>query len=417
MGSNDESARNVEIDQQTTSEDLGVRFEVLGPLRALARIEGKQDRELDLAGPKQRLVLALLLARPNTTVSTDALIDELWGDTPPASARHTVQSYVSELRKQLGTVIDRDGHGYTVRTDLESLDSLEFEALTSAGQDTANSDPETASNLFREALDLWRGAPFQGLEETETLAIETRRLEELHLTAMENLFDTALSLGQHSDIVAELDRATNEHPYREQLRVQHMLALYRSGRQADALRAYQRTRVILAEDLGIEPSPPLRRLEEQILVQDPRLDLQARVSDGELGPIGPTHNPYKGLRSFAEADADDFFGRERLIDQMLELTSNESRLIAVVGPSGSGKSSVVNAGLVPAVRRSVTARGWIVATMMPGSDPFVELDAALRNSVPDPPATLYSQITANDAGLSRAHARDRPVRGAVHLGR
>ena len=157
-------------------------------------------------------------------------------------------------------------------------------------------------------------------------------------------------MGRHREVAAELDALSREHPYREGLRALHMLALYRSGRQAEALRAFQQTRAVLVEELGIEPSPLLRQLEEQILVQDPALDLASQATDDMSGPGGPASNPYVGLRAFTEADADNFYGRDELIDSCRaswRVTPGSPRWS---GPSGSGKSSLVQAGLIPALR-------------------------------------------------------------------
>ena len=258
------------------SYDALVRFEVLGPLRVVAPVGtggGTQPGpDRPLGGPKQRLVVALLLAEPNTTVSVERLIDGLWGESPPESARHTLQSYVSELRKTLGDVIERDGQGYAIRVDRNALDALELEDRLSEARARLDREPEVAVAELDAALALWRGRPFEDHPDHPSLQAEAVRLEELRLAAIEAQCKARLALGEHQRVVADLERLTREHPYREELRALQMLALYRSGRQADALRAFQATREILAEELGIDPSPRLRRLEEQILLQDPDLD-------------------------------------------------------------------------------------------------------------------------------------------------
>ena len=239
----------------------------------------------------------MLLAEANSVVSTDALVDGLWGDSPPSAARHTVQGYVSELRKLLGPVIEREGPGYVVRVDESSLDSFEFESLISRGRPQLADDPEAAPASLRAALRLWRGAPFTGLDDAAVLLAERTRLEQLQLLALEDRAGAELALGRHREIAAELDALSREHPYREGLRAQHMLALYRSGRQAEALRAFQRTRAVLVEELGIEPSPLLRQLEEQILVQDPALDLASAADEGSSDSSGPVEQPVQGFAS------------------------------------------------------------------------------------------------------------------------
>ena len=354
-----------------------VRFEVLGPTRVVTRVRTGDPDYIDapraLGGPKQRLVLALLLAEPNRVVSLDRLVDGLWGDEPPDSARHTVQSYVSELRKVLGPVIERAGAGYVIEVDRNSLDTLDFEARVADGRARSESDPAEAATALEEALGLWRGAPFDDLATQPALIAESARLEELHIVAIEALMQARLAAGRHSEVVAELDRLTRAHPYREELRALHMVALYRSGRQADALRAYRTTRDVLGEDLGILPSPGLRRLEEQILLQDPDLDAPPDVSSPASDRW--VENPYLGLRAFREADHARFFGQEQLVDRLVDRVIGDVGFTAVVGPSGSGKSSAVQAGLIPRLRRDHPELA--IALMQPGGQPLGALGAAL----------------------------------------
>ena len=222
----------------------------------------------------------------------------------------------------------------------------------------------------------------------------------------------SLALGRHREIAAELDALSREHPYREGLQAQHMLALYRSGRQAEALRAFQRTRAVLVEELGIEPSPLLRQLEEQILVQDPALDLASAANEGSSDPSGPVDNPYKGLRAFTEADADTFYGRDELIAQLASVVEGDAGLTAVVGPSGSGKSSLVQAGLIPALRNADRSDAdWVIAVMRPGAYPFTELEAALVRAVDEPPVTM-SLLWNHDSDVLRAVLRILPDDGS-----
>ena len=378
-----------------------VRFEVLGRLRAIDGDDrsGGEGAGLRLGGARQQLVLAMLLAEANTVVSTDTLVDGLWGDSPPSTARHTVQGYVSELRKLLGPVIEREGTGYVVRVDESSLDSFEFESLLERGRSELADDPGAAASVLRAALQLWRGPPFTALEDTGVLLAERTRLEELQLLALEDRATADLALGRHREIAAELDALSREHPYREGLRAQHMLALYRSGRQAEALRAFQWTREVLVEELGIEPSPSLRQLEEQILVQDPALDLPSEANGDSSGPRRLVDNPYKGLRAFTEADADTFYGRDELIAKLSSVVEGDAGLTAVVGPSGSGKSSLVQAGLIPALRDRSDS-DWVIAIMRPGAYPFTELEAALGRAVDEPP--LAMNLWSHESDVLRA---------------
>ncbi len=330
-----------------------------------------------LGGPKQRLVLALLLCEPNSVVPVDRLVDGVWDLDPPGTARHTVQAYVSELRKEIGAQVERTGSGYTVAVDRDTLDSLDFEARVSSGRSISQSDPSAAIEELDAAIALWRGDAFEEFPDHPTLQIERARLDELRVVAAEDLIRARLATGQHADVIVDLVRLTQEHPYREELRALHMLALYRTGRQADALREYQRTRRILDDDLGIVPSPRLRRLEEQILLQDPDLEPAVRST---VGSHRGTHveNPYQGLRAFQEQDEDRFFGRDELIDRLVDRVRDDCRFTAVVGPSGSGKSSVVQAGAIPRLRREAPAIR--VVTMQPGTKPFAELHASLDRS-------------------------------------
>lgn len=386
--------------------DGAVRFEVLGRLRAFAPVEAGAGSpapgERPLGGPKQKLVLALLLAQPNTIVSLDRLIDGVWGATPPDSARHTLQSYVSELRKSLGEVIERDGTGYCVRVDQQGLDSLEFEARVSEAGSRLDHDPAGAVADLDAALALWRGRPFEEFPDHADLQADAARLEELRLAAVEGALTARLTLGDHVTAAVELERLAREHPYREELRALQMLALYRSGRQADALRAFQAMRTVLAEELGIDPSPRLRRLEEQILLQDPDLD-PAQQAPQRPAASDRLENPYLGLRPFRETDASRFFGRDKLVDQLAARVVSRVPFTAVVGPSGSGKSSAVRAGLLPHVRDEV--RDAVIAVVQPGLHPFAELDAVLATLASPSGSVPITDLRATDDGLVDAAQR------------
>jgi DNA-binding SARP family transcriptional activator len=240
-----------------------MEFRILGPLEVL---DG--DRPVPLGGPRQRALLAILLTRANEVVSTERLIDELWGEQPPRAAANTVQYYVSQLRKTLGAdrIVTRPP-GYLIRIEPRELDLERFEQLVQQGR------PDDLS----EALGLWRGPALADLAYEAFAQAEIARLEEVRLAALEQRIDADLTLGRHAELVGELEALVAEHPLRERLRGQLMLALYRSGRQAEALELYQRTRKALVEDLGIEPSPALQELEKAILRQDASLELDSSV--------------------------------------------------------------------------------------------------------------------------------------------
>lgn len=236
-----------------------MEFRILGPLEVV-----DADRPLALGGERQRALLALLLTRANEVVSTDSLIDELWGMRPPKQALNTIQYYVSQLRKTLGAerIVTR-APGYVIRVERDELDLGRFEQLSEEG---------TAESLHA-ALELWRGPALADLAYESFARDEASRLEELRLVVQERRIDADLEAGRAAELVGELERLIAEHPLRERLRGQLMLALYRSGRQAEALAAYQAARSALVEELGIDPGPELQKLERAMLQQDPNLDL------------------------------------------------------------------------------------------------------------------------------------------------
>jgi len=647
-----------------------VRFQLLGPL-----VVSGDDGPIAIGGPKQRLVLAHLLLRANTTVPTDRLADAVWGEEPPETARATLQTYVSRLRGLLGSErIYGQPRGYRFSAVPEELDTLRFETLLKEAHEDGFG-PKAALDVLNEALELWRGPALADLADEPSLSGEIARLEELRLQATEEKIETELDLGRHGDAVVELETLTRAHPLRERLWGELMLALYRAGRQADALSAFDQTRSILSEELGIDPSNELQHLHERILRHDPDLDLTGeplrgyrlleQIGEGAFGvvyraiqpqvhrdvavkaihphlandpefirrfeaeaqfiarlehphvvplydywrepggaylvmrflrggnlaealddgafdleraarmldqvggalasahrqgvvhrdvkpsnilldeegnayladfgiakdiavsdrteppavkgsllylapeqirgetitprtdvyalgvvlyevlvgehpfadvpdmaiferqlrdPLPPARrlrrnlppsvddviatatakdpglrfkdalsfavtfrnalppssikvaaaasplevrNPYKGLRSFTEADADDFYGRGAFVERLLKRWSRSGvhgRFLAVVGPSGSGKSSAVRAGLVPALRRGVIegSETWFVTDLVPGRHPMEELEAALIRVAADPPGGLLQVLESGPRGLHRA---------------
>jgi WD40 repeat protein/DNA-binding SARP family transcriptional activator len=604
---------------------------MLGPLQAVGRGE-----RIGLGGPRQRTVLALLLVNANTVVSTERLIDGLYGEEPPDAARKSLQSYVANLRRALNSereLLRGQSPGYVLEADTAEVDALVFERLVHQAEAILEKDPAAARNRLTKGLALWYGSPLVDVaDEAMQLRREVSRLEELRLAAIVNRIEADLALGLHETLVAELRTLTADNPFRERLWGQLMLALYRSGRQADALRTFQHARRVLGEELGLEPSPDLYRLEDQILTQDPALaaeravvpldlpeitgttihgyEVRELVGEGRLGTtyrafhpamgrevalkiidarlaqtaefirgfetsagsvaslehphvvpiydywrepagayvvtrwmgggslndvpanapisvdtaremidqvgsaLGAAHrqgivhgalkstnilfdveghaylsdfrirpngepagspradvvalaaavasalgtpqdeagadlagllaaiasnknsagpadgeafltyvlsagrpselrqplavsNPYKGLRAFGEPDALDFFGRESLIERLLQrlrATGPEGRFIAVVGPSGSGKSSAVRAGLLPRLRAGDIAGSgkWFITEMLPGVDPLEELEAALLRIAADPPVSLLEELASDPEGLQRS---------------
>jgi DNA-binding SARP family transcriptional activator/WD40 repeat protein len=586
-----------------------VEFRVLGSIEVFEEGNGS----IAIGGPKQRAVLAHLLLRANHLVPTEVLIDEVWGEEPPETARNALQSYTSHLRKALGAErLEGSRAGYRLRAEPSELDALRFQSLLRDARRLLPIDARAAVGVFDHALALWRGPAFADLATERSLRAEAAQLDELKLAALEDRIEAQLTIGNHGDVIGELEGLASRYPLRERFWEQLMLALYRSGRQGEALAAFQRARETLSDELGIDPSPELRRLHERILAQSPDLDASGeplrgyrllerlgedafgvlyratqpnvgrevavrvvhehRANDpafirlfeaeaqavatlenphvvpvydywrepgrahvvtrfqqggslrqlmdrpgglsperairileqvasalttahrrgiahgdlqpsnilfdeegnayltdfsigtgavpmeddirafaaltrealGERLPVGvdaalrraetaqppgqvmtlipelvsalrtrgevhstvgvETRNPYKGLRPFLESDAGDFFGREALIERLLERLSrpdSAGRFIAVVGPSGSGKSSVVGAGLVAAIRRGAIpgSEGWFVTKMHPGYHPLEELDEALMRVAVRPPARLLARLESGPRGL------------------
>ncbi len=246
-----------------------VEIRVLGPLEVASA-----GADIPLGGRKQRTVFALLAAEVGKPVTVDALIDGVWGEEPTPGARSTLQTYVSNLRAVIGDIIVRDDGGYRLATDPGHVDAVRFEDDVTRAADLVETDPAEASQRLRAALALWRGNPYADVAGSFPLEIEVRRLEELRLRAVEARIEAELALGHHADLIAELEVRCEEFPVYERFRAQHMLALYRSGRQAEALRAYQKTRAYLADELGLEPSPQLQDLERRILNHDNSLLLE-----------------------------------------------------------------------------------------------------------------------------------------------
>src|SRR5436190_4280816 len=260
-----------------------MQFRLLGPVEV-----EDAGRPLVLGSAKQRALLAILLLNANEVVSRDRLIDELWGEQPPASASHSLEVYVSRLRKTLQPdggermLITRPG-GYLLQLEPDQLDLGRFERLVEEGRrELAEGNNEQAAVLVAEALELWRGPALGELAYEPFATPEVERLEEQRLAAFEEKTEAELALGRHGALIGELEAVSRKNPLRERLHGQLMLALYRCGRQADALETYRELRRHLRDELGLDPSPALQRVEQAILRQDPALEL-AYVSTGDDG--------------------------------------------------------------------------------------------------------------------------------------
>jgi DNA-binding SARP family transcriptional activator/WD40 repeat protein len=352
-----------------------MQFRVLGPLQI---INGSHPTELRSA--KQRMLLAALLCEANSAISADQLIDLLWGARPPRTAAENLRVYVYHLRRALGDGerIVRSAQGYAMVVQPGELDAERFEALAAAGQDAFTAGRiAPAADLLRQALDLWHGQPYAGLDDMAPVRAESRRLEERRQAVLELRIDADLMLGRHAELIAELSGLARRHPAQERFHAQLMLALYRAGRQAEALDVFGRLRTHLADELGLDPSARLRQLHSAILRADPALDdrrpgwlPETRESTGttQAGVC-----PYPGLAPFDVADAQLFFGRERLVAEgIARLTAH--RLLAMVGPSGSGKSSLARAGLLAEL---TSGRQGDVVILRPGGHPMAALAPVL----------------------------------------
>jgi DNA-binding SARP family transcriptional activator len=261
---------------------VSVEFRILGPLQAL--VDGKPA---SLGGRQQRAVLAILLAQANHTVPVDRLIDDVWDDSPPETAANLIQGYVSQLRKALGKeVIVTRGRGYAAVVPSGALDLHRFEQRAEAGMaEKGRGSAAKSSSELAAALALWRGPALSDLADLPAIAPIAARLDALRLAALEHRIDADLDCGREDAVAAELDALIAEHPLRERLRGLRMLALYRAGRQAEALQAYRAARQTLVEELGIEPSEELGELERAILRHDP--DLLPRPDGAAVAPDTP----------------------------------------------------------------------------------------------------------------------------------
>ena len=353
-----------------TSATTELRFRLLGPLEVL-----RDGEPLHLGGERQRGLLALLLVHANELVTTEQLAEQLFGAGASEASVRAVRVAVSRLRRLLDdeTLVTRPG-GYVVHADSSQLDVAEFEALVLEGRSAlGNGDATTAAATFRSALALFRGAPLADIALLDFVQPEARRLEELRLSALMDRIDADLALGRGAELVPELEGLVQANLFQERLRGQLMLALYRSGRQTDALEVYRSTRELLADELGLEPSRALQQLERSMLQHDPALDLPERARTVE-----PAVCPFKGLAAFEAADAFYFCGRERLLAELVARLASGT-FVGIVGPSGAGKSSLLRAGVLPALGAGALpgSGSWRVVLLRPGDRASVALAETL----------------------------------------
>jgi DNA-binding SARP family transcriptional activator/WD40 repeat protein len=337
--------------------DERLRFRVLGPVRVLDHGGG----EIDVGGSKPRLVLVQLLLNPNRVVSSDALIDALWGDDPPPSARRSLQAHVAKLRAALGGdagPIRSHPPGYVLVVDEDQVDLWRSEDLVRQARASLLSNPRQAHHLARQARSLWTSEPLADLAAHDPLVPQRRRLAGLWFDLIELELDAELAVGDTSAVVERLESLVLEWPEHEPFWARLMTAQYRLGRQGEALRSFQRARTALRDALGIDPSPELKRLEGAILGQAT-----------ELEDVPTPRCPYQGLASYQLDDADRFYGRDDLVAELVEAVRTES-FVVVVGSSGVGKSSALRAGLVKAVETRKLSGVRQAAVITPGTSPL-----------------------------------------------
>jgi DNA-binding SARP family transcriptional activator len=325
---------------------LPVEFGILGPLQVVAGV-----RPVVLGAAKLRATLAVLLMHANQFTSLDRLVDELWEDRPPNSAAKLVPQYVSHLRRSLQPDWDRQPQaralletrprGYLLHVEGDALDADRFRAMVERSRCLVRSNAaQAAAAGLRQALDLWRGVALADVPRTPSVAAAAVQLEELRVAAVEDRIEAELAVGRHTELICELSALVSRHPLQERLRSQLMLALYRSGRQAEALQAYQAARQVLLEELGIEPGPGLRQLQQAILSGDPALEPATdRVRVAAAIPsaqVPPAQLP---------ADVADFTGRGRHLRQLHQLLAASQHttalsISAIVGGAGTGKTAL-----------------------------------------------------------------------------
>jgi DNA-binding SARP family transcriptional activator len=356
------------------------QFLILGPLSVL-----RNGGELALPGRRPATLLAVLVVHANEHVSSDRLAEELWDGRPPPTARSALQMHVHALRGALGPSppLRTVPGGYVLDVPPDGIDAAAFErSVARGGEALAAGSPHEACAALRDALSRWRGDALEGFADAGFARLEARRLEELRLGALELRFDAELSLGRHGEAVPELSRLVGSHPSRERFRAQLMLALYRSGRQADALLEYQHARRYLVDELGLEPGAELQTLQGAVLAQDHKLDL------ADAGQ----HRSTSGVdrrRTRLPAPPTPTVGRDADVDALRTLVcSGERRLTTVLGPGGVGKT-----------RLAVEAARTLEGTRTDGVC-FVSL-----GSLGDP----------GDVALALAQALDLPVTAADGL--
>ncbi len=325
-------------------------------IRLLGPIGAERDGEpVSLGGPRQRAVLARLALTPGRVVTVDRLVEDVWAGDPPATAVNTLQSYVSLLRRALGDpqLLRREGPGYMLAVDRQLLDVARFEDRVTAARTELGSDPGSALGHLEAGLGEWRGPVLADVADEDWARSAATRWNELRMEALEARFDALLALGRHGEAVAELEHIVEENPLREGFARRLMIALYRNGRQADALRVFRETRTLLADELGLDPTPALVELQARILNHDPELaapaspwtppiNVAAVAEPVETPSAEPETSPVPLPGAVVRAASSAFVGRDRQLAQLHriwdEITTGGTHAVLLQGEAGAGKS-------------------------------------------------------------------------------
>lgn len=368
---------------------------VLGPLE----VHGDDGEQIQVAGAKERQLLAVLAAGCPGVVGVDRIVDLLWEGMPPATARKSLQAHVVHLRTAFepgrprgspGRYIVRRGEGYALAVDRTMLDTLAFVDATARGRALLSAgDPAGARSELASALRMWRGEPYADWPDSSFAEAERRRLSAVRTNAEQSLFEAELALGHHGDVIPDLQRRVVEQPLHEAGWALLALALYRDGRQGDALETVRRARSVLRQELGVDPGPRLRALEKAMLRQDPEVDVPSPVrgEDRDRSPADRTTAtgacPYKGLATYQVEDAALFCGRDRLVATLVRMLV-DNPLLVVSGSSGAGKSSVVRAGLLPRLSAGVLpgSTAWSPLVLSTGEHSVDELAPLTGDEAP-----------------------------------
>ena len=342
---------------------MSVEYRLLGPLEVL--VDG---RPVELGPPRHRCLLVLLLTQANAVVPAHQIVDELWGDAPPASSVNLVQGAVSALRKVLGReAIATRGSGYALRVTPDALDLQRFERLAQEGSLALDDGRlDDAARALGEALSLWRGPALADLADERLVQTVASRLDELRLLALERHLEAELRLGRHADVLPGIRALVGDHPLRERLHGLLMLALYRCGRQADALEAYRSARATLVEELGISPGPALQELEGRILRQDPDL---LPPSPGRTAIAVAAEEPLRSIlvTPLAPESVDSLLA---LAEPLARQPRREIVVVGTVthGDELAGLSDALQARRAELVERGLATRAAAFTSMTPGAD-------------------------------------------------